>query len=447
MSKAKKWIIPAAIVAAVAITWGLWSARPDLIVDVVSPRVGTIEAYVEEQAVTELPQDVLVAMPIAGWLEPIILREGDAVAKGAVVARLEKDDLLDHVHQAQQRIAILETELARTKDHRLEENALVEVRATVKAIDETVKAGEAKIKASRAVWEFAETEIERVIRLAKTGAASDREVREAKTLARQTEAEYQGDRLELAALKTLAAVSYIGPKFILDYIDRKRFDVLTLERKLEQARSQLAIEKRNLARAEITSPIDGVVLARHQTRRQFLPAGTPLLTIGRLDTMEVIAEILTERAPLISPGDPVDIFGRALPGEGIRGKVLRVYPAGFKKISSLGVEQQRVKVAVKIDDRPANLGVDFRVYVRIIYDRASDALTLPRTAMFRGKDGRWRAMAVRDGITREAPLKVGLMNDERAQILDGLTAEDAVVAQPSKDVVAGLRVRIAPPQD
>ncbi len=447
MAKAKNGIVLFVIIAGVAGTWALWAMQPDLIVDVLSPSVGAIEAYVEEQAVTELPQDVLIAMPIAGWLQPISLREGDSVKQDAIVARLEKDDLLDRVHQAEQRIAVIETELARAKDHRLEENVLVEVKATVKAIDETVKAGEAKIKASRAVWEFAETEIERVARLEKTGAASDRELREAQTLARQTEAEYQGDRLELAALKTLAAVSYIGPKFILDYIDRKRFEVATLERRLEQARAQLAIEKRNLRRTDITSPIDGVVLARHQTRRQFLPAGTPLLTLGRLDTMEVIAEVLTERAPRISRGDPVEIFGEAVPGEGIRGEVLRVYPAGFKKISSLGVEQQRVKVAIKIHDRPADLGVDFRVYVRIVYDRAEEALTLPRTAMFRGKDGLWRAMVVRDDQTHEVVLKVGLMNEQRAQIVEGLAPEDVVVAQPSKDVVAGLHVRVGSPGD
>ncbi len=434
------WVVVAVIVVLVGGIWAWSSSRPDAKVEVISARTETIRAYVEEQAVTELPHDYLISMPIPGWLEPIGLREGDAVRKDQIVARLEKDDLADHVRQAEQRIAVLETKMRQTRDHRLEKNMLVETEATVKAIDETVKASEAKLKASLAVAEFARSEADRLRRISKTGAASGRELREAETNSRKANAEYQGDGLELAALKTLAAVSYIGPKFMHDYIDRKSFELESTAKQLEQARAQLEIEKRNLRRAEIKCPIDGVVLHRLQTRRQFLPAGTPLLTVGHLDDMEVMAEVLTQRATRIKEGDPVEIFGEAIAGESLPGKVLRVYPAGFKKISSLGVEQQRVKVAVKLDHRPPKLGVGFRVHVRINYAEAADALVLPRTALFRGQRGGWQVMVVRDGRTRLATVRVGLMNDEQAQILDGLAAADAVVARPSRDITPDMRV-------
>ncbi|MBN1347033.1 MAG: efflux RND transporter periplasmic adaptor subunit [Phycisphaerae bacterium] len=436
----KSWII-IAVVLIVAAAVGIWSAtRPEATVEVIRPTIQTITAYVEEQAVTELPHDYLISMPISGWLEPITLREGDPVKKDQVAARLDTDDLKDHALQAQQRIAVLETKIRQTKDHRLENNAMVETKATVKAIDETVKAAEAKLVASLAVAQFAKSEAQRVRKIAEQDAATARELRLAETDARKSEADYQSDKLQLAALKTIAAVSYIGPKFISDYIARKDFDVESLERQLEEARAQLDMEKRNLARAEIKSPVDGVVLQRHQTRRQFLPAGTPLLTIGRLDDMEVIADVLTQRATRISPGDPVEIFGEAIGTESIPGKVLRVYPAGFKKISSLGVEQQRVKVAVKMDKRPERLGVDFRVYVRINYARAKDAMTLPRTALFRSEQGQWQVMTVRNDRTSLATVKVGLTNDDLAQILDGLKANDIVVARPSREITAGMHV-------
>ncbi len=436
----KSWIVVLVIIVVIAGLWAWRATRPEATVEVIHPKVDTIRAYVEEQAVTELPHDTLISMPIAGWLERIDLREGDAVRKGQVVARLETDDLADHVRQVEQRIAVLETQVAKTKDHRLEKNALVETEATVKAIDETVKAAEAKLGASLAVLEFARSEVKRLERVVASGAASERELRETETQSRRANAEYQGDRLELAALKTLAAVSYIGPKFIHDYIDRKKFELATLDKQLEEARTQLAMERRNLGRAEITCPIDGVVLKRLQTRRQFLPAGTPLLAVGRLDDMEVTAEVLTQRATRIRKGHPVEIFGEAIPGDAVGGKVLRVFPAGFKKISSLGVEQQRVKVAIKLDRRPPELGVDYRVHVRINYAEAKDALTLPRTALFRGEAGEWQVMIVRDGRTHLSDVQVGLMNDDQAQIVKGVAAGDAVVARPSREIVADMRV-------
>ena len=436
----KSWLIAFIVIAVVAalIAWN--SLRPEATLEVVSPTVQTIRAYVEEQAVTELPLDYLISMPIAGWLEAIRLREGDTVAKDQVVARLDIDDLSDRVHQAEQRIAVLETQIAETSDHRLEENALVETKATVKAIDETVRAAEAKLEASKALLDFTQTEVQRLKALIESSSAAERELREAEMEFRRAGAEYESDKLELAALKTIAAVSYIGPKFITDYIDRKSFTLAQREKELVETRTQLQIEQRNLGRAEIRSPIDGIILKRHQTRRQFLPAGTPLLTIGRLDDMEVVAEVLTQRATRIAPGHPVEIYGRAIPGGSIKGTVLRVHPAGFKKISSLGVEQQRVKVAVKPERRPERLGVGFRVYVRIFYEEAENATTLPRTCLFRGGGGDWNIMVIRDGRTELRAVTVGLLNDDWAQIVNGLARDESVVARPSREITAGMRV-------
>ncbi|MCP4250682.1 MAG: efflux RND transporter periplasmic adaptor subunit, partial [bacterium] len=212
------------------------------------------------------------------------------------------------------------------------------------------------------------------------------------------------------------------------------------KRELVEAKAQLQIEQRNLDRAEVRSPVNGVVLKRHQTRRQFLAAGTPLLTIGRLDRLEVVAEVLTQRATRIAPQDPVEVFGQAIPDGSINGRVLRVYPAGFKKISSLGVEQQRVKVAIKLNRRPERLGVGFRVYVRIFYDEAEDAITLPRPCLFRGENGAWNVLIVRDGRTELRSVAVGLLNDDLAEITAGLNAEETVVARPSREITAGMRV-------
>ena len=267
-------------------------------------------------------------------------------------------------------------------------------------------------------------------------------MREAETNIRKARADYQSDALQVAALKTLAAVSYLGPKFIKDYIAQKSYDIKSYEQQRQERRAELEMAKRNLERSQMISPIDGVVLTRQQTRRQYLQAGTPLLTLGRLDDMEVVADVLTERATHISPGNPVDIFGEPFGAESLAGKVLRVYPAGFKKVSSLGVDQQRVNVAIKMDKRPERLGVGFRVYVRIGYADVPDALILPRTALFRGAASEWQVMIVRDGRTELRKVELGLMNDDRAQITQGVEPADQVVARPSRDIVAGMRVAI-----
>ena len=58
---------------------------------------------------------------------------------------------------------------------------------------------------------------------------------------------------------------------------------------------------------------------------------------------------MSEEVGRIEAGDPVEIFGKALQGQTLQGEVTRIYPAAFKKISSLGIEQQRVKVLIAYD--------------------------------------------------------------------------------------------------
>lgn len=438
-----RWIVILGIVVLLGTFLAYRSRLPQATLTAVHPRSGTIRVYVQELATTQLPQDYLVAMPIPGWLNPIELREGDAVKQGQVIATLDTADLKDRVRQVEERMAALEANIAKTADNTMENDALLQAEAIVSAMNETVKAAEAKLEASKALADFAKEDVERFRKLEKGNATTERELHSAEANWRKASADHQSDALNLAALKIVNAVSYVTPKLIRDYIGKKQYDKQAYERQLLEAKAQLAIEKRNLERATITSPIDGVVLRRHETRHQYLQPGMPLLTLGNLDTMEVVAEVLTERAMLIRPGDPVEITGEGLPDGPIGGKVLRVYPAGFKKISSLGVEQQRVNVTLGLEKRPPQLGVDYRVEVRIYYGNAENTLILPRTSLFRGEDGGWMVMVVRSGRTQLQPVKIGLMNDSEAQILEGLSAQDEVVARPSREIQPGMRVEVS----
>ena len=104
------------------------------------------------------------------------------------------------------------------------------------------------------------------------------------------------------------------------------------------------------------------------------------------------------------------------------------------------ISLQRVNVAVRLDDRPQRLGVGFRVYVRIYYDQADGALILPRTALFRSARGTWQVMVVRNGMTAIQQIEVGLMNERDAAVRSGLTPDDLVLARPSREISAGMRV-------
>jgi len=207
--------------------------------------------------------------------------------------------------------------------------------------------------------------------------------------------------------------------------------------------------KRDRGRAELYSPVDGVVLAREISNERHIPAGTDLLKIGRLEDLEVVAEVLSQDVVNVKVGDPVELYGPAIGPEPAKGVVSRIFPAGFTKVSSLGVEQQRVKVIVQLDSEDLQrllveqgLGVDYRVRVRIITARKENSLLVPRSAVFRGEEGNWQVYTISDGRAQRSTIQIGLHNDRLVEVTGGLGEGDWVVLAPESGLEPGQRLEV-----
>jgi HlyD family secretion protein len=89
---------------------------------------------------------------------------------------------------------------------------------------------------------------------------------------------------------------------------------------------------------KVRSPVAGVVLRVAQPSEATLAAGTALLDVGDPRQMEVVSELLTTDAVQAQPGRRVVI--ERWGGSAVEGRVRRVEPAAFTKVSALGVEEQ-----------------------------------------------------------------------------------------------------------
>src|SRR5690606_28183200 len=86
------------------------------------------------------------------------------------------------------------------------------------------------------------------------------------------------------------------------------------------------------------------------------------------------------------------------------------------------------------------LGVGYRVNVRIFTDSNPNALVIPRSALFRGAAGDWQVFAVRDNTARLTSIEVGLMNDDIVEVVAGLEEGEQVVLAPEATLIDGTRV-------
>src|SRR5262249_21247148 len=138
---------------------------------------------------------------------------------------------------------------------------------------------------------------------------------------------------------------------------------------------------------EVRAPVAGRVLKVNQESEGVVQPGSPLIEIGDPLDLEIVADLLSSDAVQIDPGASVRIDGWG--GPPISGRVTRIDPAGFLKVSALGIEEQRVRVTIGLVDPPdvwARLGHDFRVVVHVAVWKNEQALALPLGALFRKAD-------------------------------------------------------------
>jgi HlyD family secretion protein len=166
------------------------------------------------------------------------------------------------------------------------------------------------------------------------------------------------------------------------------------------------------------------------------------MDIGNQKDLEIRAEVLSSDAVKIKKGTPV-LFKRWGQEETLQGIVRVVEPAGFTKISSLGVEEQRVLVIVDItteQDKWQALGDGYRLEAHFIIWEGKDILQVPTSALFR-QGSQWAVFVAERGKAKRHTVEVGQRNGLEAQIISGLSEGEKVVAYPDDAISDGTRIK------
>ncbi|MGI9480802.1 MAG: efflux RND transporter periplasmic adaptor subunit [Hyphomicrobiales bacterium] len=378
-----------------AIGYGLYTAmRPAPVpVDTVAIGKGELLVTVNEEGKTRIRDVFQVSAPIAGKVLRSPREVGDEVTKGkTLVAEIQPVDP-----------SFLDVRSRR------------ELEAAVEAAQAAVTLSEAEIRKAESQLRFSKSELRRALELRKISVISERAQDEA-TMNVET---------SQAALATARA------------------NLELRERELESARARLigplhsggkTVSEENCC-FELYAPEDGKVLKITTESEQVVASGAPLLEIGDPQNLEIIVELLSSDAVKISPGAPA-MIERWGGQDALHAKVRRIDPAGFTKVSALGIEEQRVFAVLDITDPPekwARLGHDFRVFVRISIWDEDDVLQVPLSALFRsGRE--WAVFKYVDSTAQKTIVKLGHRNADAAQVVDGLTAGDRVILHPSDRV-------------
>ena len=389
--RAKRILLLAGALAVVAVIVLAFLPEP-VPVELAAVTRGPMRVTIDEEGRTRVKERYLVSAPLAGRVQRIGLDAGDPVVAGkTVLASIEPaaPALLDTRSRAESEARVRAAEAARTK-------------------------AAAELAQARVAHEHAQKELERA-----RGLAARNNIPE-KTLERAVV------EAENATQGVTAAESAVQ---IAEY------EVQLARAALQHTRGGGG------ASFVLRSPIDGVVLRVLHESAGVVDSGTPLLEVADPKSLEIIADLLSADAVKIQPGYRalIENWGGKQP---LHGRVRRVDPSGFTKVSALGIEEQRVPVIVDILDPPqvwSSLGDGYRVEMRIIIWEKEDALKVPASAVFSHGEG-FAVFAVTSGRATLRPIQIGRRNGLEAEILGGLEGDETVVAHPSDEVTEGARV-------
>ena len=382
------------IAAAVA-----WAVMPGAVpVETAPVRKGKFVASVDEDGKTRVRERYIVAAPLAGRLGRIRFKVGDPIKVDDAVATITPSP-------------------APLMDPRTRE----EVEERLGAAEANVGRAKAVVERARAQSAQANTDFNRTRTLADRGAATAQALEHAELAVR------------LADRDLRAA----------EFLDRAAEHELSQMRALLAQYSGDSNADQPAESWNVAAPVSGVVLRVAQESETIVQPGTPLLDVGDPRDLEIVVDVLSTDAVEIRPGAEVTIVHWGGPAA-LSGRVRRVEPAAFTKVSTLGVEEQRVNVLIDIvspAEQWASLGDAYQVDAQIVVFTLDDAIIIPAGALFRRGD-QWKVFVVKDGRAQIRDVQLLRRSGRFAAIASGLKQDDVVIVYPGDRVASGVRVGV-----
>jgi HlyD family secretion protein len=192
-------------------------------------------------------------------------------------------------------------------------------------------------------------------------------------------------------------------------------------------RAQIALLEYQRNNAKFTAPEESTVAAVHIKEGDYVTAGEPLITLFHPGEYEVEVYLLAEDMLHVQSGMEVHVAFKGLSDEEeFDGLVSKIAQSAVERISSLGLEEQRVKVSVALVGDMSRLRSGYAMDVTFVTRREENRLVVPKTALFTYEEGS-ALWVVREGKAEIQPVEEGLETVDEVVILSGLAEGDLVI--------------------
>ncbi len=395
---------------------------------------------------------------IGGVVERVFVQEGDRVAAGQVLVRLDPRELRYQVEQARanreaQRVQVRQAEAqVRTAQWQVEQaRAALRVQQArlaqllAGAPPEQVRQAEEQVRQAQAGVEFSRAQLRRTEELFRQGFVAQQAVDAARTDVAVQEARLRAAEEQLAFLRR-------GPS--AEEVEVARTQVRQAETALRHAESQAAQARvalqharRVLAQAEVAvrqaeavlaesvvrAPAGGVVAHRSVDPGDTVTQQARLLQVVQVDPAVVVLAIPERELQALRPGTAVEVTADALGERRFPGRVARTSPV-------VSAETRTADVRVEVPNPDGALRPGMTARVRVVLARRQGVVAVPVEAVVRSAAGSV-VFVVEDGVARVRPVTLGLSDGVRVEVRSGLRPGERVVVAGQESLRDGTPVR------
>ena len=185
--------------------------------------------------------------------------------------------------------------------------------------------------------------------------------------------------------------------------------------------TRLETERSIRQRVRVFADSDGVISHLGVREGAYVTPATEIMTVAKLDTVWVMAEVFERQAGLVATGQSASVRLDYQPGKTWSGNVDYVYP-------EVDPVSRTLKVRIRLDNPSRSLQPNMFASVVIEADDQQQVVHVPRAAVIRGSTHDRVVLALGEGRFRSVPVTLGRESGERVVVLAGLKPGDEIVA-------------------
>ncbi|BEP27969.1 efflux RND transporter periplasmic adaptor subunit [Helicovermis profundi] len=207
-------------------------------------------------------------------------------------------------------------------------------------------------------------------------------------------------------------------------------------KQLENIQYEIEILNNSINNSEIKASEDFVVIEKYMSSGEYLNVGSPILKYSNGEVITSV-DILASESRNIKRGTKVFVTDDSNKFK-YEGKVTKVYPSAFTKVSDLGIEQKRVKVEVTFPEiNEFTIGYD--IDVEFITNELTNVVRLPDRAVFEKNNKKYVFISKNNKAVLNE-VKIGLEGNDYYEIISGVAIDDLVILSPANEIEDGVLI-------